>query len=105
MGTCMLLAMIPIIGDSQPLDHRRQSQPTDQQRSQMVRGMVDRLATRLHENGTDLDGWLRLLRAYKVLGDHAKAKAAVAEARAALAAEPDKLHRLDTAIKDLDIGG
>ena len=71
----------------------------------MIRGMVDRLATRLHENGSDLDGWLRLLNAYKVLGEHAKAKAAVAEARAALASEPDKLRRLDTAIKDLDIGG
>jgi cytochrome c-type biogenesis protein CcmH len=78
---------------------------TDQQRSQMIRGMVDRLATRLHEDGSDLDGWLRLLRAYKVLGDHAKASAAVAEARAALASEPDKLRRLDAAIKDLDIGG
>jgi cytochrome c-type biogenesis protein CcmH len=78
---------------------------TDQQRSQMIRGMVDRLATRLHENGSDLDGWLRLLRAYKVLGEHAKTKAAIAEARAALANEPDKLSRLDAAIKDLDIGG
>jgi len=29
----------------------------------------------------------------------------VAEARAALAGEPDKLDRLDAAIKDLDIGG
>ena len=75
------------------------------QRSQMIRGMVDRLASRLHENGSDLDGWLRLLRAYKVLGENAKAKEAVAEARAALANEPDKLRRLDAAIKDLDIGG
>jgi cytochrome c-type biogenesis protein CcmH len=67
--------------------------------------MVDQLATRLHANGSDLDGWLRLLRAYKVLGEDAKAKAAVAEARAALTSEPDKLHRLDAAIKELDIGG
>jgi cytochrome c-type biogenesis protein CcmH len=78
---------------------------TEQQRSQMIGAMVEQLATRLHKNGSDLDGWLRLLNAYKVLGDHAKAKAAVAEARAALAGEPDKLDRLDAAIKDLDIGG
>ena len=45
---------------------------------------MEGLATRLHKDGSDLDGWLRLLNAYKVLGDHAKAKAAVAEARAAL---------------------
>ena len=78
---------------------------TEAQRSQMIRGMVDRLASRLHENGSDLDGWLRLLRAYKVLGENAKAKEAIAEARAALANEPDKLRNLDAAIKDLDIGG
>jgi cytochrome c-type biogenesis protein CcmH len=78
---------------------------TDAQRSQMIRGMVDRLASRLHENGSDLDGWLRLLRAYKVLGENGKAKEAIAEARTALANEPDKLRRLDAAIKDLDIGG
>jgi cytochrome c-type biogenesis protein CcmH len=88
-----------------PEDIANASQMTDQQRSQMIGGMVEQLATRLHQNGSDLDGWLRLLRAYKVLGDHAKAKAAVAEARAALASEPDKLRRLDTAIKDLDFGG
>jgi len=78
---------------------------TEAQRSQMIRGMVDRLASRLHENGSDLDGWLRLLRAYKVLGENAKAKEAIAEARAALANEPDKLRNLDAAIKDLDVGG
>jgi cytochrome c-type biogenesis protein CcmH len=88
-----------------PEDIANAAEMTDQQRSEMIRGMVDQLATRLHKDGSDLDGWLRLLRAYKVLGDHAKAKAAVAEARAALAGEPDKLLRLDAAIKDLDIGG
>ena len=88
-----------------PDDVAAAGEMTDAQRSQMIRGMVDRLASRLHENGADLDGWLRLLRAYKVLGENAKAKEAVAEARAALANEPDKLRRLDAAIKDLDIGG
>jgi cytochrome c-type biogenesis protein CcmH len=88
-----------------PDDIAAAGQMNDQQRSQMIGGMVDRLATRLHENGSDLDGWLRLLRAYKVLGEDAKAKAAVAEARAALTSEPDKLRRLDAAIKELGIGG
>jgi cytochrome c-type biogenesis protein CcmH len=88
-----------------PDDVAAAGEMTEAQRSQMVRGMVDRLATRLHADGSDLDGWLRLLRAYKVLGEHAKAKAAIAEARAALTNEPDKLRRLDAAIKDLDIGG
>jgi cytochrome c-type biogenesis protein CcmH len=88
-----------------PDDVAAAGEMTEAQRSQMIRGMVDRLASRLHENGSDLDGWLRLLRAYKVLGENAKAKQAIAEARAALANEPDKLRNLDAAIKDLDIGG
>jgi cytochrome c-type biogenesis protein CcmH len=88
-----------------PDDVAAAGEMTDEQRSQMIRSMVDRLASRLHENGSDLDGWLRLLRAYKVLGDNAKAKEAIAEARAALANEPDKVRRLDAAIKDLEIGG
>ena len=35
----------------------------------MVRGMVARLAERLKQDGNDVEGWLRLLRAYMVLGD------------------------------------
>jgi len=74
-------------------------------RVQMIRGMVERLATRLHENGSDVDGWLRLLRAYMVMGERDKAKAAVGEARGALAREPEKLKLLDEGIKNLGVGG
>ena len=40
-----------------------------------------------------------------MLGENDKAKEAIAEARAALASEPEKLRNLDAAVKDLDIGG
>ena len=43
-----------------------------------------RLADRLHADGNDVDGWLRLVRAYAVLGDRDKAKDAAADARRAL---------------------
>ena len=46
-------------------------------RSAMIRGMVDRLATRLKQNGDDVEGWLRLVRAYMVMGDPDKAKGAL----------------------------
>ena len=75
------------------------------QRNQMIRGMVDRLAARLHEDGSDVDGWLRLLRAYVVLGERDKAKAAAGEARSALAREPEKLRLLDQSIRELGVGG
>ena len=76
-----------------------------QARAQMVRGMVEGLAERLARDGADLDGWVRLVRAYLVLGDHEHARAAAADARRAFASDPDKLHRLDAALADLASGG
>jgi cytochrome c-type biogenesis protein CcmH len=73
-------------------------------RGQFIRTMVERLATRLHEDGSDVDGWLRLLRAYMVMGERDKARTAVNEAREALAREPEKLKLLDAGLKDLGVG-
>jgi cytochrome c-type biogenesis protein CcmH len=71
--------------------------PADRER--MVRSMVDRLAARLHEDGGDVDGWLRLMRAHLVLGERDKALAAEADARRALKDAPDKLRKIDDGIK------
>jgi cytochrome c-type biogenesis protein CcmH len=76
-----------------------------EQRSAMIRGMVDRLAERLKRDGSDLDGWLRLVRSYMVLGERDKAQAAAADARRALAAEPDKLRRIEEAVKGFGLDG
>ncbi|RWX75999.1 c-type cytochrome biogenesis protein CcmI [Neorhizobium lilium] len=46
-------------------------------RQQMIRGMVDSLAARLKEDPKNLDGWLRLVRSYAVLGNKAKAQEAL----------------------------
>ena len=73
--------------------------------NQMIRSMVARLADRLKQDGNDIAGWERLLRAYMVLGDHDKAKAAAADARKALAGDADKLRRIDEVIKDLKVEG
>ena len=78
-------------------------QPPAQQ-SAMIRGMVEGLAARLKKDGSDLDGWVRLVRSYKVLGEPDKATAAAAAARQAFAGDPGKLQRLETALKDLDAG-
>ncbi|MBV8825370.1 MAG: c-type cytochrome biogenesis protein CcmI [Bradyrhizobiaceae bacterium] len=74
-------------------------------RTQMVRGMVERLAQRLARDGSDLDGWVRLVRAYFVLGEHQHALDAAADARRALAGDQDKLHQFDAALTDLAAGG
>src|SRR5262249_39664067 len=38
----------------------------DEARNQMIRGMVDRLAQRLQRDGSDVDSWMQLMRAYMV---------------------------------------
>ena len=74
-------------------------------RRDMIRGMVARLADRLHNNGADVEGWLRLVRAYVVLGDRTKAKDAAAEAKRALGERPDDIRRIDDLVKGLGLEG
>jgi cytochrome c-type biogenesis protein CcmH len=78
---------------------------TEEKRGEMIRGMVAGLATRLHDNGADVEGWLRLVRAYAVLGDRDKAKGAAADARRALADHPDEIKRIDDLVKGLGLEG
>jgi len=75
----------------------------DDQRQTMIRGMVDRLAERLKTNGADLDGWLRLVRAYRVLDDEGKAKGALADARRNFAADAEATKRLDALARELGL--
>lgn len=76
---------------------------TPDQRTAMIRGMVARLADRLHADGNDVEGWLRLVRAYVVLGDRDKAKDAVADAKRALSDHPDEIKRIDDLVKGLGL--
>jgi cytochrome c-type biogenesis protein CcmH len=71
----------------------------------MIRGMVDRLAARLKQNGDDVEGWLRLARAYMVLKEPDNARAARDDARRALAANEDGLRKLNEGLKALGIDG
>jgi cytochrome c-type biogenesis protein CcmH len=71
----------------------------------MIRGMVAKLADRLHANGGDVEGWLRLVRAYAVLGDADKAKTAADEAKRALASHPDEVKRINDLVKGLGLAG
>ncbi|MBL8658348.1 MAG: c-type cytochrome biogenesis protein CcmI [Rhodospirillales bacterium] len=48
-------------------------QMTPEDRNRMIRSMVERLANRLQANPDDREGWLRLARAYDVLGETDKA--------------------------------
>jgi cytochrome c-type biogenesis protein CcmH len=81
------------------------SQMSPADRDAMIRGMVDGLASRLAQDGSDVDGWLRLIRAYVVLGDRDKAVAAVADARRALKDQPEMLRRIDEGAKAIGLDG
>jgi cytochrome c-type biogenesis protein CcmH len=74
-------------------------------RNAMIRSMVERLATRLKQNGDDVEGWLRLVRAYMVLGDADKVKAASSDARQAIAKDPERLQQLNDGLKNLGFDG
>lgn len=75
-----------------------------ERRATAIRGMVDGLAARLAQNGRDPDGWLRLIRAYTVLGDTGLAKAAVADARKGLGGDGPALSRVDDLAAQLGLG-
>lgn len=99
----------PVAGSDAPgpsaADVATASQMSEKDRGDMIRGMVARLSDRLKDNGNDIDGWQRLVRAYMVLGERDKAQAAALDARKALAGDPDKLRRIEDTIKSLGLAG
>jgi cytochrome c-type biogenesis protein CcmH len=60
---------------------------SEDERSAMIRSMVERLAERLQREPGDVDGWLRLGRAYAVLGDGQRSRDAY---RRATEADPGR---------------
>jgi cytochrome c-type biogenesis protein CcmH len=62
--------------------------------------MVAQLAARLETNPNDLPGWLRLIRAYSVLGEKDKAVAALTKARGVFANQADAQGQLAEAAKE-----
>ncbi len=52
-----------------------------------------------------VEGWLRLVRAYMVLGDRTKAQAIVTDARQALGKDEGRLQQLNDGLKGLGLEG
>lgn len=78
-------------------------QMTPAQRTAMINRMVEGLADRLKDDGGDLQGWLRLVRAYTVLGERDKAIAALKSARANFNDDPSALGQLAALEKSLGL--
>jgi cytochrome c-type biogenesis protein CcmH len=71
----------------------------DPQQAAMIQGMVAGLAARLEAKPDDAAGWVRLVRAYAVMGDIGRRDAAYAAARARYAKAPQVLQQLDEAAR------
>jgi cytochrome c-type biogenesis protein CcmH len=74
------------------------------QQQAFIEQMVSGLAEKLQSNGKDLDGWMRLVRAYTVLGRVKDASTALASARTNFAGDPKALEQLQALAQVLGIG-
>jgi len=74
-----------------------------EERAQMIENMVAGLAERLESDGADLEGWLRLMRAYTVLGKSGEAEQAAASARENFREDPGALERIDDTARQLGL--
>lgn len=72
-----------IAGDKAPTagDVEAVREMTPQDQTAFIRTMVQQLADKMEANPNDVDGWLRLGRAYEVLEEPAKSKAAFGQAK------------------------
>lgn len=84
-------------------DVRAIQQLPEDARRRMIEDMVAGLDKRLAENGRDLEGWQRLIRAYAVLGRREDALGALARARSAFAEETQALDALSALARALGL--
>jgi cytochrome c-type biogenesis protein CcmH len=73
-------------------------------RTAMIRGMVDGLASRLERSPRDADGWIKLIRSRIVLGEGELARQALAHGLAAFADDAPERDRIAGAAQQLGVG-
>jgi cytochrome c-type biogenesis protein CcmH len=93
----------PTIKGPSPDDIAAAGQLSRVQRAKMVENMVAGLAARLKDKGGPAEDWLKLIKAYSVLGQTEAAQAAAADARKALANSPDAVKSIDDFAKALGL--
>jgi cytochrome c-type biogenesis protein CcmH len=68
--------------------------PTE--RAVMIRGMVDRLAARLEQSPNDVEGWIKLIRSRKILGENDAAEEALHRALDIFKSAPQEQEKIVT---------
>lgn len=100
---------LPAAGDIQPADAMSaaagaMAKMSPEEREKFIGKMVDGLAARLKQNGNDLEGWMRLVRSYVMLGRRDDAASALANARGQFASDEKSLAQLNDLAKNLGLG-
>jgi cytochrome c-type biogenesis protein CcmH len=75
----------------------------DAEQAAMIEGMVSGLAERLKTDGSDLEGWLKLVRAYTVLGRREEALGALKQAQSQFAGNSEALGQIEELAKSLGL--
>jgi cytochrome c-type biogenesis protein CcmH len=73
------------------------------EREAMVERMVQGLAARLNQDGSDLPGWLKLVRAYSVLDRKDDALKALQRAKSRFSGDPQAIEQLDRLAAELGL--
>ena len=79
------------------------SQMSNEERQEMIRGMVSRLSERLSTDGGSPNEWARLINALGVLGEIQSAKSAWIEAKNIFKGSPTSLEILNTAAQNIGL--
>ncbi len=74
-----------------------------EEQDEMIRGMVARLAERLEQEPDDVEGWLRLTQAYRVLGERENAERAIKRAAANDKAPPELRRQVEQMARELGV--
>lgn len=75
-----------------------------EERQAFITRMVEGLASRLKSDGSDAEGWVKLIRAYQVLGRRDDAVKALTDARANLKGNEVGLAKVDSLARQLGLG-
>ena len=86
---------------AQDVQAAQEMSPEDRQ--EMIRSMVDRLAARLEENPNDAEGWIRLMRSRMVLGDRDAALQTYKRAAEVFASDPAVGGQLQAAAEEFGL--
>jgi cytochrome c-type biogenesis protein CcmH len=96
-------AAAPSRGGPSAEDVRNAAAMNPSDRVAMIQGMVDRLASRLDQSPRDVDGWIKLMRSRKVLGETEAAEQTFRFALDVFKDAPREQERISAAARELEL--